>query len=102
LGQPADAPKFVAQKAIFRTSHFRDRSSTELKLVFVASRALKISFFLTNFVLHHGDAFDQYLVVMVTLVDEGMTNGPPIFAYLVFGPRRISLEWLLKPIKATV
>jgi hypothetical protein len=25
-------------------------------------------------------------------VDEGMTNGPPIFAYLLFGPRRISLE----------
>jgi hypothetical protein len=27
--------------------------------------------------------------------DEGMTNGPPIFAYLVFGPGRVSLERLL-------
>jgi hypothetical protein len=35
-------------------------------------------------------------------IDEGMTNGPPIFAYLFFGPRRISLEWLLRPIKAAV
>jgi hypothetical protein len=34
--------------------------------------------------------------------DEGMTNGPPIFAYLVFGPGRVSLERLLRPIKATV
>jgi hypothetical protein len=34
--------------------------------------------------------------------DEGMTNGPPIFAYLVFGPGRISLERLLRPIKAMV
>jgi hypothetical protein len=35
-------------------------------------------------------------------LDEGMTNGPPIFAYLVFGSRRVSLEWLLRPIKAAV
>jgi hypothetical protein len=34
--------------------------------------------------------------------DEGMTNGSPIFAYLVFGPGRVSLERLLKPIKAAV
>jgi hypothetical protein len=34
--------------------------------------------------------------------DEGMTNGPPIFAYLVFGPGRDSLERLLGPIKAAV
>jgi hypothetical protein len=34
--------------------------------------------------------------------DEGMTNGPPIFAYLVFGPGRVSLERLLRPIKTTV
>jgi hypothetical protein len=34
--------------------------------------------------------------------DEGMTNGPPIFAYLVFGPGRDSLERLLRPIKAAV
>jgi hypothetical protein len=29
-----------------------------------------------------------------------MTNGPPIFAYLVFGLGRVSLERLLRPIKA--
>jgi hypothetical protein len=29
--------------------------------------------------------------------DEGMTNGPPIFAYLVFGPGKVSLERLLRP-----
>jgi hypothetical protein len=34
--------------------------------------------------------------------DEGMINGPPIFAYLVFGPRRVSLEGLSRPIKAMV
>jgi isopenicillin N synthase-like dioxygenase len=34
--------------------------------------------------------------------DEGMTNGPPIFAYLVFGPGRVSLERLSRPIKAMV
>jgi hypothetical protein len=33
------------------------------------------------------------------LYDEGMTNEPPIFAYLVFGPERVSLERLLRPIK---
>jgi hypothetical protein len=32
--------------------------------------------------------------------DEGMTNWPPIFAYLIFGLRRVCLEWLLRPIKA--
>jgi hypothetical protein len=32
--------------------------------------------------------------------DEGMTNGPPIFAYLVFGPGRVSHERLSRPIKA--
>jgi hypothetical protein len=31
-----------------------------------------------------------------------MTNEPPIFAYLVFGPGRVSLERLLKPIKVAV
>jgi hypothetical protein len=34
--------------------------------------------------------------------DEGMTNGPPIFAYLVFGLGKVSLERLLRPIKAAV
>jgi hypothetical protein len=32
--------------------------------------------------------------------DEGMTNGPSIFAYLVFGPGRVSHERLSRPIKA--
>jgi hypothetical protein len=34
--------------------------------------------------------------------DEGMTNGPPIFAYQVFGPGKVSLGRLLRPIKAAV
>jgi hypothetical protein len=34
--------------------------------------------------------------------DEGMTNRSPIFAYLVFGPGRVYLERLLRPIKAAV
>jgi hypothetical protein len=29
-----------------------------------------------------------------------MINGPPIFAYLVFGPGRVSHKRLLRPIKA--
>jgi hypothetical protein len=37
---------------------------------------------------------------LLTMPDEGTTNGPPIFAYLVFGPGRVSRERLLKPIKA--
>jgi hypothetical protein len=32
--------------------------------------------------------------------DEGMTNEPPIFAHLVFGPGRVSLERLLRPMRA--
>jgi hypothetical protein len=32
--------------------------------------------------------------------DEGMTNRPPIFTYLVFGPGRASDERLSRPIKA--
>jgi hypothetical protein len=31
-----------------------------------------------------------------------MTNGPPIFAYLVFGPGKVSLEKLLRLVKAVV
>jgi hypothetical protein len=31
-----------------------------------------------------------------------MTNGLPIFAYLVFGPGKVSLGRLLRPIKAAV
>jgi hypothetical protein len=34
--------------------------------------------------------------------DEEMTNGPPIFAYLVFGLGRVSVKRLLRPIKAAV
>jgi hypothetical protein len=33
--------------------------------------------------------------------DEGMTDGPPIFAYLVFGPGEVSRGKLSRPIKAT-
>jgi hypothetical protein len=35
-------------------------------------------------------------------VDKGMTNEPPIFVYLVFGPGRVSFERLLRPTKAAV
>jgi hypothetical protein len=42
------------------------------------------------------------MVHVSTTIDEGMTNGPPIFAYLVFGPERVSLERLSRPIKVTV
>jgi hypothetical protein len=31
-----------------------------------------------------------------------MTNGPPIFAYLVFDPGGVSLERFLRPIKVAV
>jgi hypothetical protein len=34
------------------------------------------------------------------LTDEGMTDGPPTFAYLVFGPGGVSQERLSRPIKA--
>jgi hypothetical protein len=34
--------------------------------------------------------------------DEGMTNEHPILAYLVFGPGKVSLGRILKPIKAAV
>jgi hypothetical protein len=30
-----------------------------------------------------------------------MTNGPSIFAYLVFGPGRISTEGMTRPMKVT-
>jgi hypothetical protein len=32
-------------------------------------------------------------------VDEGMTNGSSIFTYLVFGPGRVSVEKLTRPMK---
>jgi hypothetical protein len=31
--------------------------------------------------------------------DEGMTNSPSIFAYLVFGPEGITIEGIAWPIK---
>jgi hypothetical protein len=33
--------------------------------------------------------------------DEGMTNGSPIFAYLVFGPGGVSFERFSRPTKAS-
>jgi hypothetical protein len=33
------------------------------------------------------------------LDDEGMINRPSIFAYLVFGPGRITVEGIARPIK---
>jgi hypothetical protein len=36
---------------------------------------------------------------MFNTVDEGMTDGPPTFAYLVFGPGRVFHERLSRPIK---
>jgi hypothetical protein len=32
-------------------------------------------------------------------VDEGMPNGPSIFAYLVFGPGGTSVEGITRPMK---
>jgi hypothetical protein len=34
--------------------------------------------------------------------NEGMTNGPSIFAYLVFGPRGTSAEEIARPTKLIV
>jgi hypothetical protein len=34
-----------------------------------------------------------------TIIDEGMTNRPSIFAYLVFGPGGITVEGIARPIK---
>jgi hypothetical protein len=33
-------------------------------------------------------------------LDEGMTNRPSIFAYLVFGPGEITIEGIARPIRA--
>jgi hypothetical protein len=35
-------------------------------------------------------------------VDEGMSNGPSIFAYLVFGPGGTSVEGIARPMKLIV
>jgi hypothetical protein len=34
------------------------------------------------------------------LVDEGITNRPSIFVYLVFGPEEIIIEGIARPIRA--
>jgi hypothetical protein len=34
--------------------------------------------------------------------DEGMTNGPSIFAYLVFGPEGTSVEGIVRPMKLAI
>jgi hypothetical protein len=34
-------------------------------------------------------------------IDEGMTNGPSIFAYLVFGPGETTVKGTTRPIKTT-
>jgi hypothetical protein len=41
-------------------------------------------------------------VGMRRITDEGMTNEHPIFAYLGFGPGKVSLRGLLRPIKVAV
>jgi hypothetical protein len=48
------------------------------------------------------DCCDPLYFWVIKTIDEGMTNGLPIFAYLVFGPGRVSLERLLRPIKVAV
>jgi hypothetical protein len=40
-------------------------------------------------------------MLAVLPTDEGMTNGPSIFAYLVFGPERTSTEGITRPTKIT-
>jgi hypothetical protein len=54
---------------------------------------------------YHAFPFLADLLILIltdvcSLIDEGMTDGPPTFAYLVFGPGRVSLERLSRPIKA--
>jgi hypothetical protein len=39
------------------------------------------------------------IVDVLNLDDEGMTNRPSIFAYLVFGPGKITVEGLVRPIR---
>jgi hypothetical protein len=43
---------------------------------------------------------NNYAVIGGKLADEGMTDGPPTFAYLVFGPGRGCCERLSRPVKA--
>jgi hypothetical protein len=46
------------------------------------------------------DHFMKYKCIMTA--DEGMPNGPSIFAYLVFGPRGTSAEGIARPMKLIV
>jgi hypothetical protein len=38
-------------------------------------------------------------MVMVMVTDEGMTNRPSIFTYLVFGPGGITVKGIKRPMK---
>jgi hypothetical protein len=38
--------------------------------------------------------------MLLTVSDEGMTNRPSIFAYLVFGPGEIIVEGIARPIRS--
>jgi hypothetical protein len=38
-------------------------------------------------------------IFFIKASDEGMTNGPSIFAYLVFGPGETTVEGTARPIK---
>jgi hypothetical protein len=40
---------------------------------------------------------DVIIKINIFVSDEGMINGPPIFAYLVFGPGRVYHERLSRP-----
>jgi hypothetical protein len=38
-------------------------------------------------------------IIMVMYIDEGMTHGSSILAYLVFGPGRTSTKGMARPMK---
>jgi hypothetical protein len=40
------------------------------------------------------------LTLIFILGDEGMTNRPSTFAYLIFGPEEITIEGIARPIRA--
>jgi hypothetical protein len=42
------------------------------------------------------------IVDVLKLDDEGMTNRPSIFAYLIFGPGEITVEGVVSPIRTAV
>jgi hypothetical protein len=43
----------------------------------------------------------SYVISMLFMIDEGMTNGPLTFAYLVFSPGGVSFERFTRPMKAS-